>query len=337
MAGSVGDLSMWIKFGQDQKEAIVDKPDFVHKCEETIDAFIWNELNNAMKSKVLTRLFEWYPGEPFESGNHRRVRIPFAPSFYFVSHSYVPAPKVEHVRNIIQEAGDVEYLARIDEMISRREKACQRMAQMQQRLPCNPNRYERELIAQLMEITGRSGYLPAALPPILLSSETPPIFVVYPELEKNEERDETISIEELLGVYQPQHEQIIIYERGIRWRRHRLEEEWLFAVVLIHEIGHWITHMLPKPGIPTWETDLYVLGEKDVHEGWAQLMTWWIADQVGGEFKQTFEKLNRNQSPPYRVFEQFKDEPIDKVMASLEKLRLLQHPAQLQDWKDAIR
>ncbi len=243
----------------------------------------------------------------------------------------------------------------LDEMIPQFEEACQvALLQKQHRIPYSPNGDERELIARLMEITRQSGYLPAALPPILISSETPPIFVSYPELEGDEEywaergeesiprnrdrgKPKTISIEELLGVYQPQLQQIIIYERGIEWLgRQGFEETWLSTVVLIHEIGHWITHQLPKPGVPTWPTDLYVLGEPAVHEGWAQLITWWIADQVDREFRSTFEELNKCQPPPYRVFKQFKGEPIDKVMASLEKLRLLQWPARLEDWEKAL-
>jgi hypothetical protein len=242
----------------------------------------------------------------------------------------------------------------LDKMIPHFEEACQvALLQKQHRIPYNPNGDERELIARLMEITRQSGYLPAALPPILSSSETPPLFVAYPELdEENENREdqiprnerrwapEILSIEDLLGVYQPRLQQIIIYERGIKWMVRGIgsyfDEEWLSAVVLIHEIGHWITHQLPQPGVPTWPTDLYVLGETEVHEGWAQLITWWIADQVDGKFKHTFEELNRRQSPPYHVFEQFKTEPIDKVMASLEKLRLLQWPARLEDWKKAL-
>ena len=211
------------------------------------------------------------------------------------------------------------------------------LRQKQHRIPCNLNGNERELIARLMEITRRNGYLPAALPPILISSETPPLFVAYPELEeenenrgtdqipKDEQRrpPEKISIEDLLGVYQPRLQRIIIYERGIKWMvgREGFDEEWLSAVVLIHEIGHWITHQLPRPGVPTWPTDLYVLGERYVHEGWAQLITWWIADQVDGEFKRTFEDLNKMQSSPYRVFEQFKWASPDKVMASLENIK----------------
>ena len=61
--------------------------------------------------------------------------------------------------------------------------------------------------------------------------------------------------------------------------RKSFDKEWLSAVVLIHEIGHWITHQLPKPGVPTWRTDLYDSSERYVHEGWAQLITWWIANQ----------------------------------------------------------
>ena len=348
---------------------------------------LWSEFDSNMKNEVLTKKFTSYPGEPFKSFKnwrddfkilwHNFLKLMrrdkpnwvdlmqtwekfWIPKFPIPHTDYIPSPQIEKLRNIIEQASDMEYLAKIDEMISLREIACKNMvsqmqvSQIQQRVPCNPDRNERELIARLMEITGRSGYSPAALPPILLSSETPPIFVKYPELEEDEDNErnewdqdriprnrertppETFSIEELLGVYQPDQEQIIIYERGIRWRRHRLDEEWLFAVVLVHEIAHWITHLLPKSGVPTWATDLYVQGEADVHEGWAQLMTYWIAEQVGGEFKQTFEKLNSNQPPPYRVFEQFKDEPIDKVMASLEKLRLLSWPARLQDWKEAI-
>ena len=325
---------------------------------------LWSKFDSNMKDEVLTRTFDRYPGEPYKSlealtkfkdrrGEPSESLKALRRSLEIILRAagYVPSPQIKQLRDIVEEAGDEEYLAKIDEMISQREKACELR---EQRVPCNPNRNERELIARLMEITGKSGYSPAALPPILLSSETPPIFVKYPELEEDEDnerdeqdqdqiprnrerrRPETISIEELLGVYQPRQEQIIIYERGIRWRRHRLNEEWLFAVVLIHEIAHWITHKLPKPKIPAWNTDLYIQGHTNVHEGWAQLMTWWIADQVGGKFKRTFEKLNRNQPAPYRVFKQFKDEPIDKVMASLEKLRLLSQPAQLRDWKEAI-
>ena len=331
-----------------------------------IDISLWRALDRGMKDHLLEHRFDRFPGEPFKMlGEYNCIyRADLADAIHSLPYivGYVPSPQIEKLRSVIQDADDQEYLSRIDKMISRREEACKVASfQQQHRIPYTPNSNERELIARVMEITGRSGYLPAALPPIFISYETPPIFIAYPELEdddndnqtprdyerrreenqipRNRERQkpETISIEELLGVYQSRHQQIIIYERGIKWRRHRLDEEWLRTVVLIHEIGHWITHVLPKPGMPTWSTDLFALSETDLKEGWAQLITWWVADQVGGPFRETFEELNRGQSPPYRVFEQFKGEPVDKVMESLERLRFLSWPARLQDWKRTLR
>ena len=129
-----------------------------------------------------------------------------------------------------------------------------------------------------MEIISKSGYLSSNLPSIFISYELPP-FVKFLEAEGGEVEEDPgkspdiISIEEWCGVYLPRSEKIVIYERGIRWQGHRFDEEQLFNVVLIHEIAHWITHKLHQPGLSAWETDLYALGERDVHEGWAQLMT----------------------------------------------------------------
>ncbi len=281
----------------------------------------WSDFDPIIKDQILFDFFDRTPSE-----------------------KYLPSPdKVESLR--LDMAGDMVYLERLDEMISRHVKGYPVTSfQPQEHSPNN----DEEWITWLMGITEKNGYCSATLPLIFVSSETPPIFVDYPELDE-ENRDEVlipkdypwetpkISIENLLGVYDPQLQQIIIYERGIgRLVRRGFDKKWLFAVVLIHEIGHWITHQLPKPGVPTWRTDLYALSEEEVREGWAQLITWWVADQVGGKFKDTFEKLNKNQPSPYRVFKKFKSKPIDKVMASLEKLRLLQRSACLEDWEKAL-
>ena len=267
-------------------------------------------------------------------------------SDFFADGKYLPLPKkVESLRSIMAAAGDKVYLEKLDETISLRVKAYP--VTSFQHPVYSPKNDEPKLIAKLMQITGRNGYLSSPLPLIFVSSEIPPILLTHPELEEEEDwmpknleqKKPKISIEELLGFYDPMLQQIIIYKRGIKckWlRRQGFAEEWLSAVVLIHEIGHWITHQLLKPGVPTWPTDLYASSDIKVHEGWAQLITWWIADQVGGEFKHTFEELNKWQSPPYQVFKQFKGEPKDKVMASLEKLRLLQRPVRLEDWKNAL-
>ena len=326
--------------------------------EASVNVHLWQTCNKDMKDALLEHRFQRWPGEPFENLRYVKSGSPFHQAIHFFIIGYVPSPQIQKLRFIVAAAGDEEYLDRIDSMVRQREEACKTASfQLQHRIPYTLNSNERELIARVMEITRRNGYLPTALPQIFVSYETPPIFIAYPELEeedgnyqRNRERSEDenqiprnrerrrpekISIEELLGVYQPQHQRIVIYQRGIKWSKHHwdMDEEWLFSVVLIHEIGHWITHVLPKPGVPAWSTDLFALSETDLKEGWAQLITWWIAEKVKGPFRKTFEELNRNQSPPYHVFEQFKDEPTDKVMASLERLRLLSWPARLQDWK----
>jgi hypothetical protein len=163
-----------------------------------------------------------------------------------------------------------------------------------------PTRDERELIARAMDKFIRNGYMISALPPIYLSFETPPLFVAYPELEEEFEKElreeeyiprnrdrrrpELISIEKVAGLYIPDDKYIILYKKGIQWwaRKRNLDEDLLRGIVLLHEIGHWITHLLPKPGIPAWSTKLYKLTSDKVHEGWAQLITWWVVDEIGG-------------------------------------------------------
>jgi hypothetical protein len=366
-------LSMWSAFDDNVKKMIVRD-----QCREFLDEVltvaIWKGLGDDLKNDILSSVFKLYPGEALKTieryldyiehlnhvlhdrfnGRHQITAPPF-PRFV----GYVPAPQIEKVRFIIEDAGDEKYLARIQQMIGQRREACQGISlpeiNLSQRVAYSPNPVERELIARLLDKALRHGYLPAALPALYVSNETPPLFVAYPELEqddpnsrdrnehqvlRHEERSvpEEIAIEQLLGVYQPRQQQVIIYERGITWcaERKHLDEDRLFAVVLIHEISHWLTHQLLRPGIPAWPTELYILGETDLHEGLAQLMTWWIADELGGSFRETFEELNRHQSDPYVVFEDFKQVPVGKVMASLERLRMLPWPARLQDWMRAL-
>ncbi|MEQ8192683.1 MAG: hypothetical protein ABRQ39_32255, partial [Candidatus Eremiobacterota bacterium] len=157
----------------------------------------------------------------------------------------------------------------------------------------------------------------------------------------------------LLGVYIPSDKQIILYDRGIDWfaAEEKLDNNLLRAVVLVHEIGHWVTHVLPKfqqfnstilrlfaqqHGNPGWPLADYTKTDEEVHEGWAQLITWWIVNHVGGELKRTFEKLNQNQSSPYLVFKKYTGYDVKRVIDSLEKLRNLGRPAKISDWDNVI-
>ena len=328
-------------------------------CRDRLD--LWADFNATIKNMILTKLFsrhtstsEDYLRDLTFSLRHldrsdRDLRRSIIDKFPRLPEcpGYVTPPEIENLLDFVCKAGDKEYEDKIRRRIQERKVAFGGMSRnlwrlrpnMGQRIPCNPNENERELIARLLKIPAANGYKRSALPEILLSSETPPIFVSQPKLEEADNY-ENISIEELLGVYRPRQEQILIWEKGIQWlaRRNRnFDEEWLFAVVLIHELGHWITHTLPKPGSPFWETSNYMLAEEDVHEGWAQLMTSWVADRAGGDFKQTFDDLNKIQSAKYQVFKKYVHEPPDKMMSSLEKLRSLPWPARLQDWEEIIK
>jgi hypothetical protein len=103
-------------------------------------------------------------------------------------------------------------------------------------------------------------------------------------------------------------------------------------IVLIHEIGHWVTHQLPHKYVSTWPTEFYTKTTRKVHEGWAQIISWWIVDEIGGGLKNTFEKLNQKQSSPYQVYNDLVNEDINTVIKTLEILRILNKGATLDDW-----
>lgn len=315
---------------------------------------IWKELTPKMKEYVIYYTFENFPGYYFR--DYRSFPFPI-----FNLSSYIPSIYIKKLRSVIEESGDKEFIKLVDEMIEERKDAYKPLL-----IPYIPTRDERELIARVMDIFRRNGYQSTRLPEIYISHEIPPLFVSYPELEedlkekhpqkeekesiipKNRQRGrpETISIEELLGCYIP-NSKIILYARGIKWftrkylrtdAPHTMQdlEALLQAVVLIHEIGHWVTHLLPKPYVPIWPTELYKLTSEEVHEGWAQLITWWVVEQVDGKIKEIFEELNTHQSHPYKVYEEFKSKNIKSVVNSLENLRRLSWPARLEDWRTFV-
>jgi len=332
---------------------------------------IWSELSDEAKEYIVHRVFANYPGEPFgiyrdfarsiEHLAHESRRSSSIPGIQLTlpAIGYLPSSKISQLRSIIQRAGDRKFLRIVNDMIKERKKACEKSFSQSwsPRILYTPTRDERELIARVMDKLIANGYMPSVLPQIFLSLEAPPLFVAYPELEEKEIEERKleqrepyiprnkqrgipkhISIEELLGCYIP-NPQIILYQRGLKWcaRRYNFDEDLLRAIVLIHEIGHWVTHLLPKPGIPFWPTELYKLTSMEVCEGWAQLITWWVVDEIGGEIKQVFEKLNGLQPHPYRVYDQFKSNSVNSVINSLELLRQLRWPAGIEDWKRFIK
>lgn len=222
---------------------------------------------------------------------------------------------------------------------------------------------EKELIRRAILVFKNNGYLMKSMPNILLSYEDPPFFILYPHLIEKEEQKSSNEIDEvprqksneqeifydtelLLGIYKiyPQNH-IVLYEKGIEWcaKKLKLDYEYLKWNVLVHEIGHWITHTFYKDNWEGWEDSRYLKTEENVHEGWAQLIAYWVIKSLEKDNKNThdelinvFEKLKDKQREPYKKYEEFKKEDKSKVINTLKDLRSKVEGAKFSEWKEIL-
>ena len=123
-----------------------------------------------------------------------------------------------------------------------------------------------------------------------------------------------VSIDRVLGSYYSDTPYIILYEQGINAsaQRHNVPTEMLRAVVLIHEIGHWISHAVPDSRGEIWVTAIFKKEKENVKEMWAQLFAYWIADEKS-DFKRAFDALNEHQLEEYHKY---------KEMAQYDKITM---------------
>ena len=345
-------------------------PIYLHEIISDLKPEEWNFHSKKMKEYLINETFDRWPGEPFETmkrSYHREgigaagIMIPFF--------GYMPSLQVIQMKKIVEEAGDEESLKLINDFIKERERICQppkTMMAVDQTIGYNPCPFERELISDLLWMFKKENFAIIPLPPIFLSYETPPLFLLYPHLSpdfeearhrdreerhsniRNNEWDsnirnhgypETYGIEELLGCYSP-NPGIKLYVLGIRWlsEKRNFDQNFLRSVVLVHEISHWIMHMLPGPGAPKWDTELYNLTETELHETWAQLLTSWVSGHCGSgsEFAQTFDKLSACQPAKYNFYKKFVKINSSTIINSLVVMRKLKTPATLKDFETFI-
>jgi len=324
----------------------------------------------------LSKIFNLLQRSCYHPTNHYEIQqvldenhwlIPLTVPIVF---NYYPSISVVRTRIVAEDAGDAKWVLRIDKMIDDRIDACNNnkineyyeiianlfkkgrrtaKSKINKRLHYKQNGEGKHLVDLLLEMAAEYDFCSDEMPTILHSNETPPLFIEFPELEKIDKngeprnqdikQPETISIEEVLGCYIASQRTIVLFDRGIDWcvKKNRFSRSTLENIVLIHELAHWLTHRMPGRSTRNWNLDLFNRTETAVHEGLAQLFTWWIAEKTGGEFKEAFERLNSHQSAPYHVFEQYKQYHIHTILISLEELRKLPTPATLQDWEEAMK
>jgi hypothetical protein len=339
-----------------------------------LDAETWRAMPPAMRRDVVFHWFDTYLGEPEMSSrdlrhlmrmsvhSHRSRGvdcISIAAAASFLQRGYVPAPEIARLEIVAQDAGDEDSVALIAGLIEERRKAWESSRKDGWGpFTYQPDEAGRELLARALELMRSAGFGLAALPPVEQSWETPPLFLAYPELEHEENsnlrreeadrhqyprrnpergRPEYLDVEELLGVYRSP-SSIVLYERGIAWHAAQLgvDPADLRAVVFLHEVGHWISHKLPHPQAIEWPSDAFFPSSPEVHEGWAQLLTFRVLEQVGGELLATFDKLNQGQSPLYRIYRKLEHRDPTSVARAIVRLRELARPVGFEDWLQRI-
>lgn len=137
-------------------------------------------------------------------------------------------------------------------------------------------------------------------------------------------------IDEVLGKYDPDKQEIILYTENIKSTANYLNisENILTHLVEIHEAAHAIIHLgIDADGI-NFNTNSYKGVDRGkfpspLHETLAQLFCYHccVKNDLYGAFLNAFENLNRCQPEQYRLWEQFKDVPLERIRSILIEIR----------------
>lgn len=238
---------------------------------------------------------------------------------------------------------------------------------------------ERLLVSEMLGLfvgSPRFAELPC-LPPIRLSLDQPPALRSH-----NEGRD-VLDTDRLLGEYQPgRHCEIVIYERGLRYCSQRLDLPTLALreLCIVHELAHWLSDQVPLSrstsinnherwsdlrfetanGSTTCHPSRLEETEKDVHEAWAQLLTFYsllmayddrlrnsiahpsLKDYIkrdGRGCLYAFLELNEHQSAAYRVWRDIVavGRTPQEVVRTLPELRVAAPGATMALWLNLLQ
>lgn len=302
-------------------------------------------------------------------GNHHVALAGAGPEARFVG--YVEDPMVSSLRLLIQQAGDRKSLSFLNAQDRVRRNAFapnpspKRTAVgggiYEAGLPSVwvPQFQEEETTVQafLRIVEHHVDYLPP-LPRILYTEEEPPLFRAYPALRRharrgeddtpgqqrgNSERNhdevvpEVLNVESLLGLYRP-NPTVVLYSAGLRACASLLGLSLpiLQGTVLVHELGHWLSHTVPVGGRREWELAPYVATCTDVHEAYAQLAAYWTCGRLGNDWLMAFTRLNDRQSAPYHAWKAFQCRDPRIAVGALAELRAVRPGAELVDMRRTL-
>lgn len=172
---------------------------------------------------------------------------------------------------------------------------------------------------------------------------TPPVYASYdlPQRMKSVGTDNQRywDIDGVLGDYEKG--RVTIYTRALDRCSAEIGVSYrdLFLVVLVHEVAHYYLQKLPDETQGEWASDRYEKTSDDVHEGLAQLFTYWVFHNMRDHHSRSFESLNANQSQTYRNFQEILSicEERDVIIDSIIKLRSLDDGATFDDWIRAVK
>lgn len=343
----------------------------------------WKKLDKKAKFQIVNNIFSSDPGEPFHFLReiyfdlHSPDSIQFKRDreiiFWFPSLGYVPSPNVVHLRSIIEQAGDEEFLKIVDQIMERYRQACDRLSMFEGvfRFLHNYSLDERELIARALQPFIENGFSLSVPPPVFISFETPPYFLAYPQYDvglderikvpfriedltedrgkrlippekrivsadKQRGQIDKVGIEDMLGIYRafPEPKIIVFYKGLVSFNLFfSLDEVLLKSLTILHLIGHWIVHSLPCEQSTHWAEEKYARASREVLETLAQLIAFWVADSLGGKIKRGFDRLNSFLPEEYLKFKQFRRVDKNRVIAAIKKVRNVSPPAAINEWK----
>lgn len=186
---------------------------------------------------------------------------------------------------------------------------------------------DNSLIGTCNSILEMAGFNGVGLPLIVLKDEEK-------ELSRDENWENWFNA---LGEYIAEKQEIILYGRAIAKASLDLdvEEIVLRAVVLIHELGHYITHAHPLKGIAEEPFDnvLFSGSDTDFLECVAQLFAYWATKEDGPyNLHDVFDKLASKQSGPYKVYLKYLNESPKIILQAIAVLRASTNVVTMSDF-----